>query len=446
MSARRRLLVGVALLAAAMYATPPRARAAEGGTVTIVALPIRAQAAGLAVGAGAVWTANARAATVSRLDPQTGQVMATIPMAAPLPPATTCYACYGAIAARGDAVWAAMYAAGRVVARLDPASNTIAQTVDVGVVPSALAVDEDSTLWLVATLDDAVVHVDQQHSGAVTRTAVHLPAGISTGRDAVWVTAWTPGANGQVVRLDRRTGVVLASIPVGRDPGALAVADTDVWVANEADDTLSRVDARTNTVAATLPVVHDPVGVAIGADAVWVVSRGAAQLSPPILSRIDPSRNTVVETTALDGTAPIGLAAGAGSLWVASPNLNEIVRIGPLPSPERAPAADAPPLLPVALGAGTLVVLVASLVRQRSATRGGGRQRVPDGHLLGALLTARGRTAAGSPGGAVDGRAPATAPAGLPPCAPAGLPPGVTRLVSTDHRQAQPAVRTRKHL
>ena len=52
--------------------------------------------------------------------------------------------------------------------------------------------------------------------GGVARTAVHLPWGIVAGQDAVWVTARKPGSNGQLVRIDPRTGLALATIPIGR--------------------------------------------------------------------------------------------------------------------------------------------------------------------------------------------------------------------------------------
>jgi YVTN family beta-propeller protein len=278
-----------------------------------------------------------------------------------------------------------MGAAGPVVARIDPASNNVTETIEVGVLPSALAVDDDGALWLTATLENAVVHVDPHDVGGVARTAVHLPWGIVAGQDAVWVTARKPGSNGQLVRIDPRTGLALATIPIGRDPGALAVGESDVWVANEADHTISRIDAHRNAVAATIPVVHFPVGVVIGADAVWVTSRGSALLSQPTLSRIDASSNMVVETTPLQGTAPIGMAAGAGNLWVASRNPDAVVQIGPAPLPAGPPAASCPPLLPVVLGVGTIFLLAAGEVLRRSAHRGGKRP-VPDGRLLGALL------------------------------------------------------------
>jgi YVTN family beta-propeller protein len=381
----RRCVTLVALVAAVTYALPTVALAAEETHTAVVTLPAGAQVAGLAVAAGAVWVANGRLGTIARMDPSTERVVAMISIAEPLP---TCDRCWGAAAGRGDAVWATMNSAGPVVARIDPASNDITETVEVGVLPSALAVDEDGKLWLAATLEDAVVRVDPHVPGAIARTSVHLPAGIVAGQDAIWVTARKPGVNGQLVRIDRRTGVVWATIPVGHDPGALAVADKDVWVANEADHTISRIDARTNTVAATIPVVHFPVGLAIGVDAVWVASRGSALLSAPALSRIDPDSNTVVETTPLEGTAPIGMAAGAGSLWVASRDPDEVVRIGPVALPAGPLAASGPPLVQVVLGVGTIFLLAGGEVLWRSAHRVAQR-RVPDGSLLGALLLLR---------------------------------------------------------
>jgi DNA-binding beta-propeller fold protein YncE len=70
------------------------------------------------------------------------------------------------------------------------------------------------------------------------------------------VTAQTPGSTGQVIDIDPRTDVVLATIPVGRDPGALAAGDADVWVTNNADHTVARIDRRAMATIATIPVAH----------------------------------------------------------------------------------------------------------------------------------------------------------------------------------------------
>src|SRR5712692_3084723 len=128
------------------------------------------------MGAGAVWVANGRAATVSRIDPRIDQVVATIPVAEPSP---TCERCWGAVAARGDVVWATMNSAGPVVARIDPGSYRVVKTIWVEVLPSELGVGEDGGLWLTATLENAVVRVDPWVGRVVEQIPVHAPSGIA---------------------------------------------------------------------------------------------------------------------------------------------------------------------------------------------------------------------------------------------------------------------------
>jgi hypothetical protein len=54
-------------------------------------------------------------------------------------------------------------------------------------------------------------------------------------------------------------------------------------------------------------------------------------VSPPTLSRIELSTDTVGVTTAHEGIVPSRVVAGAGNLWVASRNPDAVVRIGPVP-------------------------------------------------------------------------------------------------------------------
>jgi streptogramin lyase len=83
--ARRRLLVvALALMASTVYGAPAPARASGGASTTLVGLPVGGQVAGLAVSAGAVWVANARAGSVLRIDPRSNQVIASILIAEPL--------------------------------------------------------------------------------------------------------------------------------------------------------------------------------------------------------------------------------------------------------------------------------------------------------------------------------------------------------------------------
>jgi YVTN family beta-propeller protein len=173
-----------------------------------------------------------------------------------------------------------------------------------------------------------------------------------------------------VLHIDPRTDVILATIPVGRDPGALAIADEDVWVANRADHSLSRIDVRANTVTATIPVAPAPIGVVTGEDAIWVASRGSVLLSGPGISRIDPTTNTVVETISLDDTNMIGFDGADDSLWVASHKPDAVLRIWPVRLGSTAANTGGPPRMPVAIGVGMLLLLIAAgSVHRRHAQR-----------------------------------------------------------------------------
>src|SRR6266581_9256028 len=85
----------VALFAAVAY-RPAAVLAAQETSTILVSLPVGGEVAGLALGAGAAWVVNGRAGTVSRIDPSTNQVVATIHIAEP---SSSCDRCWGAVAA-----------------------------------------------------------------------------------------------------------------------------------------------------------------------------------------------------------------------------------------------------------------------------------------------------------------------------------------------------------
>jgi YVTN family beta-propeller protein len=116
----------------------------------------------------------------------------------------------------------------------------------------------------------------------------------------------------RVVRINPSTRQVVASIPTGRGPSAVALGEGSVWVANSGDGTVSRIDPVGNKVTGVIPVGKRPVAIAFGEGAVWV-----ANFLGNSVSRIDPATNKVVATIPLD-TNPTSIAAGEGSVFVAS--------------------------------------------------------------------------------------------------------------------------------
>ena len=83
-----------------------------------------------------------------------------------------------------------------------------------------------------------------------------------------------------------------------------------MWVASGLDSTVSRIDPFRGSVVATIPVGSGPVALAVAGGFVWVANQYSGTVS-----RIDPKRNAVVGTTSVGG-APTALAAAGGKLWV----------------------------------------------------------------------------------------------------------------------------------
>jgi YVTN family beta-propeller protein len=162
---------------------------------------------------------------------------------------------------------------------------------------------------------------------AVVIAAVLLPSGgggkpgPTTGAP---ISSSAVASSDRVVRINPSTRQVVASIPTGRGPSAVALGEGSVWVANSGDGTVSRIDPVGNKVTGVIPVGKRPVAIAFGEGAVWV-----ANFLGNSVSRIDPATNKVVATIPLD-TNPTSIAAGEGSVFVASA-LEIIVS---LPSPQ----------------------------------------------------------------------------------------------------------------
>jgi YVTN family beta-propeller protein len=90
--------------------------------------------------------------------------------------------------------------------------------------------------------------------------------------------------------LDLTTLAVLDTVPVGANPQDMALAGTNLFVANSgygADKTVSVLDVVSGTVIKTIPLSDGPTGVVIGADGkVWVACTGNAYGSPATNGRV----------------------------------------------------------------------------------------------------------------------------------------------------------------
>jgi DNA-binding beta-propeller fold protein YncE len=189
---------------------------------------------------------------------------------------------------------------------------------------------------------DVVFRIDPHTNRVVDRIPVDPHSGLAFGHGSVWVTS---ASYGTVSRIDPQSDKVVAKIKVGRGAGDIAADESSgaVWVASSylpkneydfpkysEDRNLTRVDPETNRVVEEIPIeAHSQyfggaVNVAVGEGAVWVLSGDGNLL------KVDPATNEIAARVSVDGT-PRHLAVYGGAVWVLSGDRNQfrLVRVDP---------------------------------------------------------------------------------------------------------------------
>jgi virginiamycin B lyase len=148
----------------------------------------------LARGFGSIWAGVPNTASVFRINEKTNAIEATIPI---LGPASPC----GGLAATSTAVWITSCDGSSLVTQIDPATNTVVGTIDLGGKGYTFAVVADRP-WISPT-EGQIVRLDPV-SHAVDRVIAPGPGFASGGGDVVvaagslWVMDW---ASNRVLRL-----------------------------------------------------------------------------------------------------------------------------------------------------------------------------------------------------------------------------------------------------
>lgn len=226
---------------------------------------------GLAAGFGSLWVPNCGDSTLSRIDLVSGVVTATIPM--------TIANSEGGIATGAGSVWV-LTDLRSTLARLDPATNKV--VAEIRVAPGS-------------------------HAAAF-------------GEKSVFVTSTTESS---LTRIDPETNLVVEVVKVGPKPRFLAVGLGSVWTLNQGDGSISRVDLATNKVVATIECGIPGGGgeIAVGEGSVWATS-----WDYPI-TRIDPRTNTVVQQ--FFGPGGDAIRVGLGSVWLSNLKAGNVWRLDP---------------------------------------------------------------------------------------------------------------------
>jgi DNA-binding beta-propeller fold protein YncE len=290
------------------------------------AIPVGPLPSSVAVGEGSVWVsipernlADPCSGAVTRIDPQTNQVVETV--------ATS--GTPSAAAVGEGAVWIAHRLCApdgghpTVVLRIDPSTTQLMATIPIGdppAVPIDIAVDATG-VWVTIDLDGGatgqVIHIDETTNEVLGRVDVEgRLRDVVVGEGATWVLN-TDQDNPSVVRIDPAAHRVEASIALTGSPEGLAAGGGAVWTSS------GRIDPRTNEIEAIpLESTFDPF--AVGEGGVWF--RGL-EVDTHTISRLNTRTLQVDESLALD-VFPIAAALDldASAIWVADQN-DSVVRI-----------------------------------------------------------------------------------------------------------------------
>ena len=138
-----------------------------------------------------------------------------------------------------------------------------------------------------------------------------------------------------LAEIDARSNRVVATVPVGARPGAVAFGSGSLWVANLDDQTVSRVNPRTLQTLRSIHVSGPPTGIATTPAGVWVVESDttptASLTSSVFVDRIDPEFDTPSGRVRIGNVIPSGpgvVAAQGDSVWVA-PSTGLLTRLNP---------------------------------------------------------------------------------------------------------------------
>ena len=204
--------------------------------------------------------------------------------------------------------------------KLDLASNAVVATVPIRDKAVFVAAADDA-VW-VSHFDGWVSRIDPETELLVDSIDVGgSPWWIDVGVDSVWVAVrGSDGDGGSVVRIDPVTNSVRERIEIRPGwPTVVMEGAGGVWAWNSGANTAVRIDPGTDSVVATVELEFPGLGFGVGSEAVWRAAGGRGE--PGVVSRIDSQTNSIgenIEIEAPDGSVarPTGAEVVAGSAWV----------------------------------------------------------------------------------------------------------------------------------
>jgi ABC-type transport system substrate-binding protein len=235
------------------------------------------------------------------------------------------------------AAWALLGTAGRLL-RLDSRSGRITASLTVPFAPGAAAAS-GADVWVTEAGGPGLVRVDGASARLAARITVPERAGAGTAIAVAAGSLWL-GRGAAVLRVEPRSGRVLARFATPRNADLLVAGPDVVWVASSNDGLLYEIDPVANRITARTRLHAYVTDLAVGGGAAWV-----AVTPEDRIYRIDPDDGSVQGSVAA-GAGPESVAYANGALIVANGRERALSRVA-AESGERTaiPTASSPMLV-----------------------------------------------------------------------------------------------------
>ena len=189
------------------------------------------------------------------------------------------------IAVGAGAVWAANPDGS--VSRIDPETGRLVATIDTDAGPSTIAAGDEG-VWFIGERRTRYVGTNRPAARTAwrrrSRSAPSNLFGVAVGAGSVWAAARDEGSSGGS---SPGAAPITRTIDVGVGVGFVAFGEGAIWAANYVDGVVSRIDPRTNEVTARTSV-GAPQAIAAGAGSAWVSVAGGTTAGSLTVSVVRP--------------------------------------------------------------------------------------------------------------------------------------------------------------
>jgi YVTN family beta-propeller protein len=210
----------------------------------------------------------------------------------------------------GGSVWVGNHRSDSI-SRIDPATNSVIATVSVPREPTGITAGFDSIWTWAFGPDQGVRRIDVATERVTATIPIDAPGGSYTGLVEGAGSMWLAPEGGRLYRIDPASNTATDVRGLDTDcPGSLAFADASLWHVPLCGAPVAlRIDPATGEVVATVDIPDASRAVWAGLDRLWTVSAWGD------LTEIDTITNEMVRSASI-GLSAEQLRTGPDAVWV----------------------------------------------------------------------------------------------------------------------------------